>query len=769
MLLPRIIRSVRRVACALALLSLSLSAADAKRRFDIAAGDATDALPRFAEQAEREISFSPTEVRGAKTNAVSGEFSAREALDLLVARTGLVATFDAASGALAVRKGSPNPRVRQAPPVAPVDRPVQVPSHDETIKLSPFVIEESADVGYQATSTLAGSRTKTALKDVAAQISVFTPELMSDLGLANLDEVYLYSTNVEGALEYTPGGDRGAEWGSVQLNNNNRIRGLGQVSNLRDFFSTAFALESYNTERFTIASGPNAILFGLGSPGGITDASLKRAGFNPRTTLSTRLDNFGGYRSTLDTNHVLFPKKAALRVAALDSDNPTSREPNKDENHRLYGALTFQPFAKTTIRLHGEWVERNASRAPGILARDFVTPWLNRSRPAFNNARITTAAGVTTQITAGNLGSVFTRNGSANYVFTAGNTPSGLPVANWANSAVVVGANTLAPKIQDQGTKWSLVRPDVLEPRTNLYGNAFEVRHRGRIFNAYVEQQITKSFAVEAGYMKESFRKRQGGFADSGALDVQADANQFLPDGITPNPNFGKFYVESNLLGNQTGVGTDQEDRNEWRVTASYTLDLTKRTGLARWFGRHHFAGMYNDTDLVTKRQVVRAIITGNPSFLPAAARDNLVNTSRLLRLRTYLGNGVNHVSAPFPGGALDFAEPFKLVGPGGEPFEVRMWQNPDGGYEPAGGQVQNVITRVINGQSYLLQDRLIASYGWSGTQVRRKSTLTDEARTRLPLRQSNGTIANTGLYPLIDATRFVENWESFDRGASVN
>ena len=60
-------------------------APEAKRRFDVPAGDATQTLARFAEQAEREIVFSPTTVRGVQTNTVSGDFSPSEALDLLLA------------------------------------------------------------------------------------------------------------------------------------------------------------------------------------------------------------------------------------------------------------------------------------------------------------------------------------------------------------------------------------------------------------------------------------------------------------------------------------------------------------------------------------------------------------------------------------------------------------------------------------------------------------------------------------------------------------
>ena len=203
MTLPLLCQALRLTAVFAALLTAVCSAADAKRRFDLAAADATETLPRFADQANSEIVFAPTVVRGVRTNAVSGEYSASEALDLLVARTGLVATRDAATGALAVRKGVPGPNADRAERPATGPRPNPTENSEDAIQLSPFVFSTDKDNGYSASSTLAGSRIKTPLKDVAAQISVFTPELMSDLGLTNLEEVYLYSTNVEGYLEYT--------------------------------------------------------------------------------------------------------------------------------------------------------------------------------------------------------------------------------------------------------------------------------------------------------------------------------------------------------------------------------------------------------------------------------------------------------------------------------------------------------------------------------------------------------------------------------------
>ena len=50
---------------------------------------------------------------------------------------------------------------------------------DETIVLSPFVVDASSDAdGYTAKSTLAGTRVRTDLRDVASAISVVTAQFL---------------------------------------------------------------------------------------------------------------------------------------------------------------------------------------------------------------------------------------------------------------------------------------------------------------------------------------------------------------------------------------------------------------------------------------------------------------------------------------------------------------------------------------------------------------------------------------------------------------
>jgi len=91
------------------IVALRLGAAEAtKKSFDLPAGDAATTLKAFTQQSGEQIVYPVEQMRGVKTNAVTGELSARAALDLMLKDTGLVAVQDEKTGALAVRR-DPNP------------------------------------------------------------------------------------------------------------------------------------------------------------------------------------------------------------------------------------------------------------------------------------------------------------------------------------------------------------------------------------------------------------------------------------------------------------------------------------------------------------------------------------------------------------------------------------------------------------------------------------------------------------------------------------
>jgi len=67
------------------------------------------------------------------------------------------------------------------------------PAGSKVIELSPFQVLSDKDVGYVANDTLAGSRLRTNLADVANAISVFTPEFIADLNAFGENDLMRYS------------------------------------------------------------------------------------------------------------------------------------------------------------------------------------------------------------------------------------------------------------------------------------------------------------------------------------------------------------------------------------------------------------------------------------------------------------------------------------------------------------------------------------------------------------------------------------------------
>ncbi|MBS0662899.1 MAG: TonB-dependent receptor [Verrucomicrobia bacterium] len=106
----RRLESIPRLASA-AVLSLTLTlaawAADADRKpYDLPAGDAASTLKQFSAQSGEQIVYPVAQVTGLKTNAVSGDLTAREALERMVAGTDLQVVQDEKTGALGLKRAA---------------------------------------------------------------------------------------------------------------------------------------------------------------------------------------------------------------------------------------------------------------------------------------------------------------------------------------------------------------------------------------------------------------------------------------------------------------------------------------------------------------------------------------------------------------------------------------------------------------------------------------------------------------------------------------
>ena len=221
----------------------------------------------------------------------------------------------------------------------------------EIVELSPFVVNTDKDNGFSATN--AGTATKLGLdmKDMAAPYSVMTGEFLEALGITNVQDAVLWSTNGSPVLD-----GQGADQFNVPVMYN--VRGaLQNVGQQRNFFTTASIGDTYNTDRIDFGRGPNAVLFNTGASdvlGGGISSTTKRARFDRNSeTVGFTTGSWEYYRTTLDVNRKLTDKLAArANVVWQDKGGWMRQQFEKIKGVTLTG--TYRLSSKTELRIEGE-------------------------------------------------------------------------------------------------------------------------------------------------------------------------------------------------------------------------------------------------------------------------------------------------------------------------------------------------------------------------------------------------------------------------------
>lgn len=261
---------------------------------------------------------------------------------------------------------------------------------EEVIVLSPFVVEGAEDEGkYRATATLAGSRVRTDLRDIASPLSVVTSQFLQDTASTNNESLLTYTTNTEvGGLYGNWGGFGNAQGPSdrgqlLAPQRNTRVRGLDEADNTRNFFITDIPWDSYNIDRVEIQRGPNSILFGVGSPAGIINANTITARFDGMAgKVENQLSKYGSVRWVADLNLELIDDLLAIRITGLFNDQKFRQEPAFSEDKRGFATATFEPqvfpkewAGKMSIRANYERAKIRANRPRILPPEDGISLW----------------------------------------------------------------------------------------------------------------------------------------------------------------------------------------------------------------------------------------------------------------------------------------------------------------------------------------------------------------------------------------------------------
>ena len=184
--------------------------------------------------------------------------------------------------------------------------PTNLKVDEKIVKLSPFQVDASRDVGYRAFNTITGLRLNMALMDIPINVVVLDKEFLKDT-------MSLYTT--DSILRYVAGiGAGDQDIGSLVLRSNNT-----QFS-LRDGFRVATATPSIFTERVEVVAGSVGVIYGVSSPSGVLNTVTKRAlPGSDQFEFSGWVDNNNGYSGSADINlGTMAGGKLAVRLMGED-------------------------------------------------------------------------------------------------------------------------------------------------------------------------------------------------------------------------------------------------------------------------------------------------------------------------------------------------------------------------------------------------------------------------------------------------------------------
>jgi iron complex outermembrane recepter protein len=413
--------------------------------------------------------------------------------------------------------------------VASVPTPTPpAPGAETPVVLSPFEVVPD-DVGYQAGNTTSGSRLNTSLKDTPASISVFTPEFLSDIAANNISEMLAYATNVESEFEdsnqgFTNPTARTADGTAGDF----RVRGIAG-SFAVDLMESASPSDNYNIERVEVSSGPNSVLFGLGSAGGLVTLTTKRANVNRnKYTGKMQLGEWWLKRYEADLNYALVPKKLALRLVGVDSSREGWRHWDFEDFRRGTAAVTFKPFATTTVR---------GSIERGTFKRHATWPWnaadqISVWRAAGGPIKDTFVAATDTPLGLASLG--------ANNRLTLSEFDN--TIYNLRNELQSAGLGTNQAQ--------TLLGPADMPMAYSFNGPGAHFDQSFRNYQAAIEQRLGKSVTVELALLHADSKATVTSWGTQGnTIALRADPNLTIldprnPARTVPNPRAGVYYME---------------------------------------------------------------------------------------------------------------------------------------------------------------------------------------------------------------------------------
>ncbi len=667
---------------------------------------------------------------------------------------------------------------------------------DDPVELSPFVVASGTDTGYQATSTLAGTRLNTNLKDIGAAVSVYTQEFLEDINVTKIQDILTFTASTES------GGQNGNFSGvtgesSAEVRDDpasvNRVRALAQATRTRDFFASDLPGDAYNFDTLTVSRGPNAVLAGVGNAGGIIDSTMRKATFKDNYRFVSRFSSYDSHREELHFNKVLVPNRLAVRLDLLNDDKNYRQRPAYEKDQRLYAALQYRVLdpkrdsflGRGTFRANVETGHIDGVPPDPITPTFTVGNWFNAINPKWKwdgaLQQLQNSAGAPLTGTAAQTGVFQGFPLFSQWALVYANPTSGAAGVGFADSSLsnIQGFQGAIPAAAAGGPGGGLrgtgdparsngkpgyLRTHLIDPRIfdfydNLLTGVFD--HRSQTFNAsdfrYEQLLFGGKAGFEAAYNYQTFTRRRD-FPIPGSGDdegIFVDVNSVLsvrsaafPNGI-PNPNFGRPFIST------PDVFRDQMNRTtreSYQLTAFFNHDFARSKSdskLVKALGRHTISALLFKTNIARFNRTYGS--TWDPSGPLSPFANNSGVTPGLFGAQVngffYLGPSLSSVNS-----VSDVRlQPISAERPQyGQAYTLRIFDSTTRSFVTGTAKPIRVLNKIVDQreelnssafalQSHWLKDYVITVFGWREDRDEGASSLT-------PARLADGNLDQSSL-----------------------
>jgi outer membrane receptor for ferric coprogen and ferric-rhodotorulic acid len=461
------------------------------------------------------------------------------------------------------------------------------PTTAEVVELSPFTVATDKDTGYFAENTLAGSRLNTSLRDTANSVSVFTREFLDDVAITSLTELVQYSVNSEiNTNENQAGSGQNPIVNAQALTPQVLVRGLAASLGM-DYFTSITPTDPYRVGRYEDTRGPNSILFGIGSPGGMLNQTSKVATTRADTaSLRHGLGSWSRHRTEVDANKVLLRDRLALSVAAVHQENGGWRQFDFQDKRRVFGSVTFRPTRTLTFTAMGESGRDINAVMRSTVESDQVLAWYDNLRARGADAVTFTPgalAPTAAQVALGVVNRDGTRTGTTRRVTFIENDGT---IFDFSGAFITGSYNNAGVRAPDGTPGLTASTLKVHDPAFWPYdmNGAGPGMYRDQTLRNYtlsVDWQPLPHLAVNLAHNWQETDARVTLMTGEDPT-LRGDANRTLGVGGAPNPFAGRLYLDGTWRRD-----VHSGDVRETRVAVSYQFDTRSRI-----FGRHRLAAM---------------------------------------------------------------------------------------------------------------------------------------------------------------------------------